>query len=186
MTIDHTAFAAGMGLLAGAFNRTVDAPISRVYFGILSQRLTTAEFERAITLVLSEETFWPSPAVILGKVVQDDSERALAAFEHVNRVVGAAGGHRFLSHDTYQREFDAATRAAISAVGGIAEICNTVIERWPALERRFVKAYSAALVPSLPTLQDDPKVKQLVTQTARALSESPSHRPSHTISGGAR
>jgi hypothetical protein len=160
--IDKEKFIAGMAVLSGAFGREVDGPVQRAYYGVLNSQLTDEEFERAVSLTLATETFWPSPAVLLSKVKADDDTRGQVAFEHVNRVSGNAGGFRFLSHETYHREFDAPTRAAISAVGGLSEIGNTPVERWPTLQRKFAKAYSESLVPKLAPPETDGRVKQLV------------------------
>jgi ribosomal protein S16 len=66
--IDATKFGAGMALLAGAFSRNLEATLMKVYYAALSKNLTDEEFERAVELCLSEETFWPPPATIIGKV----------------------------------------------------------------------------------------------------------------------
>lgn len=171
MSIDKAAFATGMGLLAGAFNRSLDGAVSRAYYGVLSGHLSTAEFEQAVSRCLHEETFWPSPAVLLSKVKADDESRGHLAFEHVTRVLNQHGGFRYLTIETYHREFDEPTKAAISAVGGLSAISNTNEDRWAGLQKRFMAAYAASLRPALPSpVADVPEVKQLVRDTARAMS----------------
>lgn len=169
MAIDKAEFSAGMGVLAGAFNRSLDAAVTRSYYRLLSDRLTTDEFQRAVEITLATETFWPSPAVLLAKIKADDESRAVLAFEHVNRVMISHGGYRFLTAETYNREFDAPTKAAISAVGGLAAIGNTNEDRWQSLQRKFVKEYNDSQRPALPAPQTDPRVKQLVRNTALSL-----------------
>ncbi|HXD22891.1 MAG TPA: hypothetical protein VN613_05990 [Gemmatimonadaceae bacterium] len=161
-----------MAVLAGAFGREVDAPVQRAYYQVLSPRLTTEEFERAVTLTMAEEKFWPSPAVILAKVKPDATTQGLAALEHVNRITAKHGGFRFLPHEVFLAEFDAPTRAGISAVGGLHQIANTSDERMPTLRKKFAAAYAEALnpQPKIQAQKDEPKVKQLVAQTARVLS----------------
>lgn len=172
MSIDKDAFLAGIAVLAGAFGREIDAPVQRAYFAVLNSALSTEEYERAVQLALTSETFWPSPAVLLSKVKADDATRGLLAFEHVGRVTSAHGGYRFLPNAVYQAEFDAPTRAAISAVGGLLEIANTRDDHYQALKRRFAAAYAEALKPKqlAPPPPTDPRVKQLVGATARLLS----------------
>lgn len=162
--IDKDVFATGMGLLCGAFNRTLDAAVSRAYYGTLGQRMTTAEFEAAVQKCLADDTFWPSPAVLLAKVQTDPMQGGAAALEHVNRVLSAHGGHRYLTHATYHAEFDGPTRAAISAVGGLAEITGTTIERHPGMVRKFATAYASALAgpKRLASPPIDPRVTSLV------------------------
>jgi hypothetical protein len=139
--IDKEQFAAGMALLAGAYGREIDGPVQRMYFGILSAKLTTEEFQQALKDTMATETFWPSPAVILSKVPRLREDRPARALEHVNRVLSAHGGHRFLSYDTYHTEFDAPTKAAIAAVGGLSAITSCTEERYAGLSKRFTNAF---------------------------------------------
>lgn len=169
MPIEKQSFAVGMGLLAGAFSRTADEPVMKAYYTILTAQLSTAEFEEAVTRTLATETFWPSPAVLLGKIKAGDDNKAALAFEHVNRVTGGAGGFRFLSYAAYQDAFDAPTRIAIAAVGGLSEIANTPLERWPGLQRRFAAAYLASLRPALTAPTIDGRVRQLVGSVASTM-----------------
>lgn len=139
--IDKDEFAGGMAVLAGAFGREIDGPVQRMYYGILSAKLTTEEFRQAITTTMATETFWPSPAVILGKVPRLAEDRPALAFAHVNKILSQNGGFRFMTFQTFQTEFDAPTKHAIAAVGGLSAITNTPEERWPALAKRFATAY---------------------------------------------
>jgi hypothetical protein len=142
--IDKDTFLAGMTALSGAFGREIDGAVQRMYYGILSPKLTTDEFQQAVKDTLEQETFWPAPAVILGKVQRLKQNAGELAFAHVNRVTSEHGGFRYLTYDTYQREFDAPTRAAIAAVGGLAKIANTTEDHWPGLTKRFAAAYQDA------------------------------------------
>jgi hypothetical protein len=170
--IDKDVFAAGMGVLANNFNKTVDAALSRVWYNTLSPRMTNADFERAVKLSIERDTFWPTAAALIAKVAPDSPEtKGAAALEHVNRVLSSVGGHRFLPHADYQA-FDAPTKAAISAVGGLAEITNCSIERSGSLVKKFTTAYAKAIEgpTQLPAPSIDPRVKQLTASTARSLS----------------
>jgi hypothetical protein len=169
MTIDKDRFLAGLAVLAGAFGREIDGPVQRAYYAVLNPKMTNEQFETAIQRTLEQETFWPSPAVIAGKVLADEQSTALLAFEHVNRVMSAHGGYRYLSHATYHEQFDAPTKAAISAVGGLAEITNTSAERWPSLQRRFASAYIESKQPRIAAPQTDGRVLKLVASTADAM-----------------
>lgn len=173
MSLDKDSFLAGLALLAGAFGREIDGAVQRAYYGVLSSQLNDEEFQRAVSITLATETFWPSPAVILSKVKADDGSRAALAFEHVNRVTGSNGGFRYLTAETFHREFDAPTKAAISAVGGLAAIGNTTEERWPGLQRKFAAAYQSSLVPKLAPPPTDGRVKQLVASVADTMSRRP-------------
>jgi len=169
--IDKAIFAEGMGQLGGAFGREIDGPVSKMYYGILSKRLTTEQFAAAVTKTLDTETFWPSPAVILGKVISAPEKDAQHAFEKVNNTLKLHGGFRFLPNEI-AKQWDQATWAGIKAVGGLMQITTCTTERWDALQRRFRNAYLEALnpPPALPAGEKpDPRVKQLVASTALAM-----------------
>lgn len=168
--IDKHEFGAGMAVLAGAFGREVDEAVIRAYYAVLGSKLTTAEWQSAVTQTLFSETFWPSPATLLQKVKADDESKAVAALEHVRRVLWKAGGHRFLSFETFQQEFDAPTKAAIREVGGLAAISE---DDSKAFAKRFVKAYAQAVNPTAPRIAQpatDPKVNRLVRDVANTIS----------------
>lgn len=167
--IEKDSFLAGIALLGGAFGREVDAAVQRAYFLVLSPQLTTEEFTKAVELTMASEKFWPSPAVIMSKIKADGESRAILAFEHVNRVTSSHGGFRYLTAETFHKEFDAPTRAAISAVGGLAAIGNTPEERWPSLQKKFAAAYQTSLQPRIAAPKIDPRVRALVNSTANAL-----------------
>jgi hypothetical protein len=171
--IDKDKFAAGLGVLANNFNKTVDAALSRVWYGVLSRSLTTEQFERAVALSIEQDTFWPTAASLIAKVAPTSPESdGQAALEHVNRVLSECGGHRFLSFDRYQEAFDAPTKAAILAVGGLPEITGCSVERYGALVKKFSAAYAKALSApvALPATGTDNRVTELVGQTVRSLS----------------
>lgn len=150
--IDKDIFLAGMTALSGAYGREIDGAVQRLYFAILSPKLDTAEFQAAVTLTCETETFWPSPAVILGKVPRLAEDRPALALGHVAKILSQSGGHRFLTFDTYHREFDAPTKHAISAVGGLSAITNCTEERYGSLQKKFAAAYREyeANPPALP------------------------------------
>lgn len=171
--IDKDQFAIGMGLLGGAFSRDLDAAVSAAYYRILNQRLTTEQFVRSVELTLESERYWPSPAVLLEKVgamSTDDAERALRA---VNALIGKHGGVQFVPYAAFN-ELDAATKAAVLEVGGLAKIAGTSEEKWPALSRKFAEAYRRALdvprlLPPAPA-EPDARAEQLVSDLAERRS----------------
>lgn len=170
--IDKNVFAAGLGVLANNFNKIVDPALSRVWYGVLSPKLDNAEFERAVKLSIEQDTFWPTAASLLAKVAPPPTEsQGAEALKHVNRVLKDSGGHLFLSYEKFHAEFDAPTRAAISAVGGLAEITGCSVERYASLTKRFAAAYTKALETplALPATGTDSRVASLVKDTARSL-----------------
>lgn len=171
--IDKTAFATGMGLLAGNFNKNVDPALSRIWYGLMSQRLSTEQFERAVQLSIAQDEFWPTAASLVAKVAPPSNEdRGFAALEHVNRVLQQYGGFRFLPHDVFHQEFDAPTRAAIAACGGLHDMANVSVERYAALTKKFAAAYAKSIDGpiALPATGTDNRVSGLVRGVARNLS----------------
>ena len=138
--INFEKFAAAMSVLASAFGRTVDTAAINSYYRVLSPRLTTKRFERALQRVLEEESFWPSPAVILQHATSGDD--AATALMRVSQELSAQHGYRFASGDWF-RNLEEPVKAGISAIGGLRVITMATTREWPSLERRFVKAYNA-------------------------------------------
>lgn len=173
--IDKEKFAAGLGILANNFNKTVDAALSRVWYRTLSAQLTTEEFEQAVLHSIETDTFWPTAASLVQKVKPSIESDGLAALEHVGRITSKHGGFRFLPHDVFKSEFDEPTRAAISAVGGLMQIAQTTDERWAGLQKRFSAAYANAkrgtpALPSVKSAQLDDRVASLTSGVVRKLS----------------
>jgi len=139
--IDKDRFAAGLGLLSGAFKTDLDPATATMYFRILSPRLSTADFERAITGVLANETFWPAPAVIAQYGAADGMTRALVAFEWLFDDLRAHGGFRFYPSERWSL-FDAHLRFAISRIGGLRMLSDVTAERYPSLRKHFTKLYA--------------------------------------------
>lgn len=164
--IDKEIFAQGMGQLGGAFGREIDGPVSKMYYGILSQRLTTEQFTAGIVTTIASERFWPSPAVILSHALGDPDVIAIRALTVVRDTLSKHGGVRYTPFEAVQ--FDAPTWAAIKEVGGL-EACT--LER---SERRFVKAYLAAINPA-PAITHvtperiQPAARQMISAVAQSI-----------------
>jgi hypothetical protein len=140
--IDHGIFLAGMATLAGCYGRELDQVTLRAYHQVLSARLTTEEFERAVQATIGTETFWPSPAVLVAKVKAQTP--AAAAFARLVDQLRQHGGYRFFPHSAYQ-ELDEPTKAGIRAAGGLAAIDQRTDRTAASVEREFAKAYTAKL-----------------------------------------
>jgi hypothetical protein len=161
--IDKGRFAAGMAVLSGAFGREVDDAVITAYYRILSPAMDAAAFERAVTVTMARERFWPSPAVLLQHAGLDLETRALAALQEVNRVIATHGGVQFVPRAAWEA-FDADTRAAIRVCGGLAEIAGVTTERYAALQRRWAKAWTgaSALPAAIPAGDLHPAVQTMV------------------------
>lgn len=167
--IDKNVFAEGMGQLGGAFGREIDGPVSRMYFAVLSPKLTSEQFVAAVTKTIEAERFWPSPAVILEHAGQDAETQADAAFRMVHDALNQHSGFRYLPGEI-SRSWDAPTWAGLRAIGGLREISECTDTRWAALVKKFCKAYIAALspAPALPS-GDNPAPRKRVGTGGAAL-----------------
>lgn len=155
--IDKDVFAQGMGQLGGAFGREIDGPVSKMYYATLSPHLTNEEWIEAVTRTVTEETFWPSPAVVLSKIKETEQESAVRAFAHVKRTLALYGGFRFIPVDV-AKSFDSATWAAIKELGGLSQVMEEN-------EKKFTRAYLNFLKPRAPRIKpsEDSRVKQLTS-----------------------
>lgn len=176
--IDKQAFAEYMGQLGGAYGREIDAPVSRMYYAILSARLTTEQFIAAIAKTLAAETFWPAPAKILEHAGVGNEDEAELAFKAMSATVRDHGGYLRLPHEVFA-QFDPAVRAAIKAVGGLREIAErSGPDKRPALLKRFVRAYneSRSGVTALPIGQSQERTLALVRSVAKDMALPPGDR----------
>lgn len=138
--INPQIFASGIALLSGAFGRNASDAVAGMYFQVLSQRLSDAQFTVAISTAIERDTYWPSPARLVELAGISAADCAARAFTRVSDELRAHGGFRFFPRDKFLA-FDAPTRAAIAAVGGLREITMVDATRAAALERRFIKMY---------------------------------------------
>lgn len=168
--LDKAIFAEGMGQLGGAFGREIDGAVSRMYYETLAPHLTTEQFVDTVKRVIGTETFWPSPAVLLEKAGVSPQQRSEGALRVVSDALFLHGGHKSIPLEVCQ-SWDAATWAGISAIGGLREITYCTDERWSGMQRRFQRAYEAALTPqtALPSDRPQSETKRLVRETGRAL-----------------
>lgn len=141
--IDKATFAEGMGRLAGNFGREIDGAVGQSYYAALSPHLSNEQFIEAVTRAIGGETFWPPAAKLLELSGVSPCQRSEGALKHVSDTLFKHGGYRFIPADVAQ-SFDEQTWAAIREVGGLKEITCCTEERWPAMQRRFQRAYEAA------------------------------------------
>jgi hypothetical protein len=168
--IDKQIFLEGMGQLGGAFGRVIDGPVQRMYYALLSPKMTNEQFVAAVKETASTERFWPSPAVILEKAGADAETQAQLAWRTITDALNAHGGYRFLPA-TVSQAWDAPTWAGLKAIGGLREITECTERRWPGLVRDFCKAYQDALQPQKTFPRDglQPQAAQLIRTTTLAL-----------------
>jgi hypothetical protein len=147
--IDRGAFASGISVLASIYGRELDGAALAAYFSILSDSLTTEEFERAVGEVLRREQFFPSPAVLL-RAARPVIE-GHAAFPALVKDIHDHGGFRFCGPEFYW-SLPEPVRRGVQAIGGFSAISLCEERDWAALERRFVAAYNEAVASHRPSL----------------------------------
>lgn len=169
--IDADAFAAGMGILAGNFGREVDGAVSRAWYTLLSPKMTTREFERAVQLVLESETYWPSAALLLAKIRIPADDQAEQALRELNSTLGQFGGFQHTPYAALEPHLDGPTKAALNAIGGLGELAATTEEKYPRLVKKWVAAYNRAkpdaATPKLPQPKTDPAVMELIADLSQ-------------------
>lgn len=158
--IEKNRFQVGMAILAGAFAREVDKAVLRAYYAVLSPKLTTEQFAHAVQRAMESERFWPSPAVLLEKVMGSAEDRSARAWESTYQL---AAGDRFRSVTPAQfAALDTATRAGIAAIGGLHVFADASEFELAALQRTFRRAYRDALnAPPVTALPAAPPERRL-------------------------
>lgn len=146
--IDLEAFRKGMGHLGAAFNRAVTKELLDVFGGVLSVKLTTEQWERAVLRAIEAEKFFPPPAVLLRYGLGEGSAkaRAIEAYEHI---VGAfEHGWKYGPRDVREKFGEAAMEAFIAA-GGARAFAWCEPENEPFRRRDFAAAW-------VETVEQDP------------------------------
>jgi hypothetical protein len=95
---------------------------------------------------------------------------AEGAFQTVVDALNAHGGYRFIPGEVYQR-FDAPTKAALKAIGGMAKITNCEGDAsWERLKKKFAAAFGEAVNPQ-PAIADtrQPDTKRLVARVSKDM-----------------
>jgi hypothetical protein len=162
--IDATKFAAWMAALTDRFNRPLLPGTQQAYYATLSAELTTEEFERAASLAFRDETFWPSPRVIVEKVHPPVNVKASAseAFEGIRQAIMDFGGPHVASQ--LAPNLPPPAKRALRAIGGAYAVGMASYTELPHLARRFTEVYEAAVADApqeaLPALAYPHRIEQ--------------------------
>lgn len=137
-------YGAWMAALTDRFNRPLLPGTQQAYYAALSAELTTEEFEQAAGLAFRDETFWPSPRVIIEKVHPPVNVKACAseAFEGIRQAIMDFGGPQVASQ--LAPNLPPAAKRALRAIGGAYAISQASYTELPHLARRFTEVYEAA------------------------------------------
>ena len=130
--INKSVFLEEMQFLLNWFGKPRDEAIVRRLYESLGDRLTTDEFRAACRAVFESEKFFPPPNVFVEKVRGNAASRAA---EQWAKVLKAATG--------YPVELDAAAKAALRELGGIAELGRIDESQLPWLRKDFIPLYQS-------------------------------------------
>ena len=155
--IDKTKFQAGLHALGLAFGKQITADVLRVFDGVLSAKLDTAQWEQAVRRCLEVETFFPPPSVLLRYGLFDTVPAATLAFEAYERIqvrFENGGTH----YGTIKAELGRAAADAFVAAGGHRAFswCEPDNEpfRWKAFKEAFVEQVDSEPSLALPAGND--------------------------------
>ena len=132
--------AGGMALLCVAFSRKPTDELVELYHSVLGERLTSAQWAIAVKSALSEEQFFPPPAVLLRYALPSGVPRARAV-EAYWQIVATYRDGRGLNKRQVCERFGVAGRDAFLAAGGdhAFEWCEESGE--PFRRKAFVEAW---------------------------------------------
>jgi hypothetical protein len=198
MTIDAKQFAAGMSVLAATFGKLFEPVEADFYKATLDPFLTTEQFVTAIYATAATERFWPSPAVILDKVIPSHAKAADALklegarlFDVIRDQCGehTPNGIR-ISADMVAQVAGPAAVMALRAIGGSNRYRGLTDDKEPWARKEFADAYATAVGVIAGRGDDpktlahvDPRVSLLVAALAPKLSL-PSARSNRQLGNG--
>lgn len=146
--IDLEAFRKGMGHLGAAFNRAVTKELLDVFGGVLSVKLTTEQWERAVLRAIEAEKFFPPPAVLLRYGLGEGSPKAMAVTAY-ERILDAFERGQKLGPRDVGEKFGHAAMEAFVAAGGARAFAWCEPENEPFRRRDFAAAW-------VETVEQDP------------------------------
>ena len=138
--IDLERFRKGMEILGAAFNREITAELSEAFARVLSPRLDTTGWERAVTRVLEAESFFPAPAVLLRYGRAEGAAEARAA-EVYERILASFEAGCALGPREVRERFGEAALDAFVAAGGSRAFAWCEPKDAPFRFKRFLDAW---------------------------------------------
>jgi len=139
--IDVVRFKAGMVALGVGFNREITADVLDVYGRVLSRRLDTKQWERAVTRALEAERFFPPPTVLLRYGIADGAPQARAG-EAYAAILSRFEGGRAMGPREVREQFGEAAFDAFVAAGGTRAFERCEPRDEPFRLKRFVEAWT--------------------------------------------
>ncbi|MBT9165329.1 MAG: hypothetical protein DDT23_01346 [candidate division WS2 bacterium] len=129
-------FKEGMAILCETFDRKLSDLLLKGYEMVLKD-LSDAEFEKAIGVCLSSNTFHklPLPAEILEAARGNIEEKALLALNRLEDAIKKYGHYRSIVFE------DKIIHMVVQAMDGWQEICLLPLDEWKWKRKEFVELY---------------------------------------------
>lgn len=177
--IDEKVYGQCMGAVSQRIGKRLGDEALAMYYAILSEELTTEEFQAGMKGIFRDHAFatWPSPAEIIARAKPALALRAMSAWSQLEDVVRRRVSHEPLEHQFRRCGVDPLATALFFAVGGLARWRSLNDWRFDAMRDEFLSRYSEAA--RLPEAQR----AQLVASHVPALA---APRPVSRLQGGPR
>ena len=134
--IDEVVFIKGVQLLSNHFDRFLLPEVTALWKTYLDQRLTTAQFEAAVELILLESQFFPTAKKLVEAVKGDAETNALHEWD-VCLKAAARSDKSVISHLSAQGQ------SALYLVGGLYKLGMLTEEELRWVRKEFVAMYKA-------------------------------------------
>lgn len=156
--IEKGAFLSGLHVLGLAFNRQINPEVTRVFDGVLSAKLSDAQWEQAVKRCLEAERFFPAPATLLRYGLADATPPETLAGEAYQAILRRYEAGERLHFAQIKEQISRAAADAFMAAGGFRafEWCEPDNEpfRWKAFKEAFLEDVEAEPALALPAGKD--------------------------------
>jgi hypothetical protein len=145
--IERQVFNAWMAVLADRFNRPFEAPTIKVWYAILTQELSTTEFETAAAVAFRQCPYWPSPKELIEFVRPQCDHRSEAAekFRELQELAETTTpGVRFWRADVIEANLGSLALSAFRRIGGNERLRNLDAGDFQYARRDFIEMYATS------------------------------------------
>lgn len=177
--IDKAVYGQCMAAVSQRIGKRLGDEALAMYYAILSEELTTEEFQAGMKGIFRDHSFatWPAPAEIIARAKPAVALRAMAAWSQLEDVVRRRVPHEPLVPQLLRCGVDPLVVAVFEAVGGLARWRSLNDWRFEEMRMEFLARYGEAS--RLPEAQR----AQLVASHLPAVS---APRPATRLQGGPR
>lgn len=144
--IERTVFAQLMAAMSQRIGKALGDEALAMYFAILSEELTTEQFQAGMKGIFRDHAFatWPSPAEIVQRAKPAGELRALAAWSALEDVLRRRVAEKPLVPQLQACGVDALTIATFLAIGGLSRWRSLNDFRFDAMRSEFLERFAEA------------------------------------------